>query len=173
MGDDKHNTDLETYLRDHYAGGIGALELLDHLIKTHQTDDLGRLFLQLRSEIQSDHEQLHELMVSLGFEKGMLRNTGAWVAEKIARAKVGFTASAGSRLRLLQSLETLLLGITGKTLLWRALMEAQDFSSILKRTDLERLESRAVAQAERVERQRLLTVQGTFCTALCSDRNML
>jgi hypothetical protein len=26
---------IETYLQDHYAGGIGALELIEHSIKAH------------------------------------------------------------------------------------------------------------------------------------------
>ena len=157
--------DLETYLRDHYAGAVSALELLDHLIKAHEDDSLGDFFRRLRAEIKADHQQLHNLMETLGFEESSLRNTGAWLAEKFSRAKVGFTAGEGAKLRLLQSLETLLLGITGKKLLWRALSATRDSSPILQRTDLARLEARAVEQAEKVEAQRLAAAEIAFCAS--------
>ena len=157
--------DLETYLRDHYAGAVSALELLDHLIKAHEDDSLGDFFRRLRAEIKADHQQLHNLMEALGFEESSLRNTGAWLAEKFSRAKVGFTAGEGAKLRLLQSLETLLLGITGKKLLWRALSATRDSSPILQRTDLARLEARAVEQAEKVEVQRLAAAEVAFCAS--------
>jgi hypothetical protein len=43
---------------------------------------------------------------------------GAWLAEKFGRAKIGDT---GDSAELLQALEALALGITGKKLLWRSL----------------------------------------------------
>ena len=165
MGDEQSKKDLEIYLRDHYAGAVSALELLEHLIKAHEDDSLGDFFCQLRVEIKADHQQLHNLMEALGFEESSLRNTGAWLAEKFSRAKVGFTAGEDAKLRLLQSLEMLLLGITGKKLLWRALSATQDSSSILRRTDLARLEARAVEQAKKVEAQRLAAAEVAFCAS--------
>ena len=165
MPDEHRHQDLEIYLQDHYAGAVSALELLEHLIKAHEDDSLGDFFYQLRAEIKDDHQQLQNVMETLGFEESSLRNTGAWLAEKFSRAKVGFTAGEGAKLRLLQSLETLLLGITGKKLLWRALSATRDSSPILQRTDLARLEARAVEQAEKVEAQRLAAAEVAFCAS--------
>lgn len=163
MSEDQNGEDLGIYLKDHFAGGVGALELLEHLISEHADDPLGPFLGELRAEIQADHEQLHEIMDALGCEKSSVRNAGAWMAEKFSRAKIGFTADNGSKLRLLQSLETLLLGINGKKLLWRALAATKDSSPILQQTDLVRLEARAGDQADRVEAQRLETARTAFC----------
>jgi hypothetical protein len=103
-------------------------------------------------------------MQALGFEESSLRDAGAWMAEKLSRAKIGLTVGEGARLRLFQALETLLVGITGKRLLWQALMAVKDSSPILQRTDLARLEARAIEQAERVEMQRLSAARATFGT---------
>ena len=165
MSDEQSKKDLEIYLRDHYAGAVSALELLEHLIKAHEDDSLGEFFRHLRVEINADHQQLHNLMEALGFEESSLRSTGAWLAEKFSRAKLGFTVGEDAKLRLLQSLETLLLGITGKKLLWHALIAAQDSSATLQRTNLARLEARAVEQAEKVEVQRLAAAEVAFCAS--------
>ncbi len=71
--------------------------------------------------MKADHEQLHEIMTALGIEESNARNAGAWMAEKFGRGKLGFGGGATSGIRLLQALETLAIGITGKLLMWRAL----------------------------------------------------
>ncbi len=146
---------LEVYLQDHYAGAVGALELITHSIEAHEDTPLAKFFEELHGDVKSDHEQLHHLMTALGFEPSGTRNAGAWVAEKLGRLKVGFSGGESSELRLLQTLEGLYLGISGKRLLWRALRAAAASSPILQKTDFASLEQRAIEQAERVEAQRL------------------
>lgn len=165
MSEDKSSEDLEVYLKDHYAGAVGALELLDHLGKAHADDQLGPFFRELHSDVKADHEQLHNLMTALGFEESSVRNAGAWMAEKIGRAKLGFSASEDAKLRLLQSLETLFLGITGKQILWRALRAVKDASPILEQTDFDHLEKRALEQLDRVEVQRIEAARAAFRAA--------
>jgi hypothetical protein len=75
---------------------------------------------------------------------------------------VGITSEEDAKLRLLQALETLLIGITGKQLLWRALSAVKESSPVLQRTDLAQMESRAAEQARRVEAQRLLAAQAAL-----------
>ena len=154
--------ELEIYLRDHYAGGLAALELLEHLVKEHADDSLARFFRELRSEIAADHQQLRNLMAALGAEESSVRNAGAWIAEKFGRAKLGFSAGEDSRRRLLQSLETLFLGVTGKKLLWRSLRAASETSSILAQTDFEFLITRADEQLQGIENERLRTARAAF-----------
>lgn len=156
------NCDLETYLQDHYAGAVGALELIEHLGKTHQDDKLGEFFRRLHTEIKADHKQLHNLMTVLQFEESSVRNAGAWMGEKLGRMKLGFAVGEEGKLRLLQSLETIYIGITGKRLLWRALHAARDSSTVLRQTDFALLEQRAIEQAERVESKRLSIARTTL-----------
>ena len=155
MSDKKISPDLEVYLRDHYAGGVGALELIDHLCAAHAEDSLGSFFRDLQAEVKSDHDTLRNLIEALGGDVGSVRNAGAWMAEKFGQAKLGFSAGADGRLRLLQSLEGLYVGITGKRLLWRSLATVKMSSPCLEKTDFDLLEQRAVVQSEKIENQRL------------------
>jgi hypothetical protein len=116
----------------------------------------------LHGEVKSDHEQLHNLMTTLGIEDSGARNAGAWITEKFSRAKLGFSGGEISGLRLLQTLEGLVLGITGKQLLWRALQAVRRSSPALQQTDFERLEKRAIEQSSRVEIKRLETARAVF-----------
>ena len=156
---DEGRRHLEIYLQDHYAGGIGALELIEHSLEAHKETPLARFFEQLRDDVDADHEQLHNLMTALEMEPSGVRNAGAWMAEKVGRAKVGFSSGESAELRLLQTLEGLYLGITGKRLLWRALRAARDSSAALQKTDFDYLERRAIEQAERVDAQRMRSAQ--------------
>ncbi|HEY3600621.1 MAG TPA: hypothetical protein VGK72_01545 [Chthoniobacterales bacterium] len=162
MSDGDAAKHLKVYLQDHSAGAVGALELLDHLSDAYRSDPLGAFFTELRSDIEADHNQLHNLMSALGLEESSLRNAGAWMAEKIGRIKLGITSEEDAKLRLLQALETLLIGITGKKMLWRALAAVRESSPVLQRTDFAQMESRAAEQARRVEEQRLLAAQAAF-----------
>ena len=155
MSDAAHGDEIEVYLKDHYAGGIAALELLEHTIEAHAGTPLAAFFAELRGDIKADHDQLHNLMTALGVADSDARNAGAWLAEKFSRAKLGFSGGEVSGLRLLQTLESLALGITGKRLLWRALHAIRQSSPVLQNENFEHLEQRAVEQSDRVEIKRL------------------
>lgn len=165
MKEDQGREHLGIYLKDHYAGGVGALELVAHLIKEHDTDPIRPFFCRLQEEIQADHDQLLSLMTRLGHEESSMRNAGAWMAEKVGRIKIGFAASGDSKLRLLESLEALLLGITGKKMLWRALARLRPGWPILEGMDLAQLEARAKDQADRVDARRLEVACEAFRSA--------
>jgi hypothetical protein len=152
----EQNENLGTYLRDHYAGGVGALELLERLIKTQKGRTLKSFFEKLHADIQSDHEQLHRIMTALEIEESSIRDAAAWIAEKFSWPKLG---SAAKDLALLQSFEALFMGISGKRMLWRALREIQTSSAILERFDFCQLEARASQQLERVEATRMKVVR--------------
>jgi hypothetical protein len=152
---------LGVYLQDHYAGGVGALELLEHQSNAHAKDELGPFFAKLRGEVAADHAQLHELMRALDFEPSSVRDTGAWMAEKFSRAKVGLS-TGDAKPHLLQALETLYIGITGKRLLWRVLEQTRESLPDLPGFDFVHLENRAIEQAERVEAQRPAAAREAF-----------
>lgn len=155
---------LQTYLNDHLAGSVSALELLDYLIEHHEQDRFGKFFRDLRNDIQADQDALRDLIRKLDAEESGVRKAGAWIAEKFGRVKI---AAGGVRdsLGLLQALEGLALGITGKKFLWRSLAEIASSITQLQGTDFARLERRAQEQIERVEAERLLVAR-----AALSDR---
>jgi hypothetical protein len=155
MSDEKKNCDLESYLQDHYAGAVGAVDLIGHLTKRREEEELGEFFRALGADVRADRDQLENIMVALGFEPSSVRNAGAWMAEKLGRLKLGLVDGEEDLLSLLQAFDSISTGIAGKRLLWRALNAARDSSAVLRMTDFSLLESRAVDQAERVENRRL------------------
>jgi hypothetical protein len=152
---------LHTYLNDHLAGSVVAVELLDYLIDRHSDDRFGKIFRDWRGDIQADQETLRNLIQKLGFEESGIRKAGAWVAEKLSRIKVGHLDDSAS---LLQALEALALGITGKRLLWRSLAAITPNFAALQGTDFGALEKRAQDQFERVETLRLEMARKAFRT---------
>ncbi len=150
--------ELATYLNDHLAGAEAAIELIDHLIKAHEGKPLEKFFRELRDEVKADQEVLRKLLQRFSKESA-IRQAGAWIAEKISRVKLKAAGEKAGELGLLQALEALVLGITGKQLLWRALSAALGSSPLLRGADLGKLEERAIEQLERVEVLRLETAR--------------
>jgi len=150
---------LHTYLNDHLAGSVAALELLDALIEHHSEDRFGKPFRDLRDEIHEDQETLRDLIRKVGADESTIRKAGAWLAEKFGRTKMGNTADSAE---LLQALEALALGITGKKLLWRSMTAIAANFPALQGDDFAELERRARDQFERVEDLRLQMVREAF-----------
>ena len=154
--------ELTNYLNDHLAGSVGALELLDRLIDTYREKPLEHFFRNLREDIEHDQEQLKELMEKLGADESAVRKAGAWLVEKLSRAKIELGEEAEGEVGLLLALEALVLGITGKRSLWRALQSASRTVPQLARLDYAGLENRAIEQCERVEAKRLEVARTAF-----------
>jgi hypothetical protein len=154
--------ELTNYLNDHLAGSVGALELLDRLIETYEGKPLGKFFRDLRRDVEHDQEQLKELIQKLGAAESTVRKAGAWIAEKFSRSKIDLGEGSKAELGLFLALEALILGITGKRSLWRALHAASRTVPELARLDYPGLETRAIDQCEKVEARRLEIARGVF-----------
>ena len=146
---------LTSYLNDHLAGSVGALELLDRLIDTYEGKPLGVFFQELRNDIRADQEKLRELIQQVGAEESAVRKAGAWLVEKLSRVKMPVRESSEDEMGLFLALEALALGIMGKRSLWQALHAASPAMPQLARLDYASLEKRAMEQFERVEAKRL------------------
>jgi hypothetical protein len=156
--------ELSDYLNDHLAGSVAALELLDRLVETYTGKPLERFFRELRDDIRADQGQLEELIAKLGITESTVRKAGAWIAEKFSRPKIDLEAESKADLGLFLALEALVLGITGKRSLWRALGAASRAVPELARLDYSGLEKRAIDQCERVEARRLEIARAVFKT---------
>jgi hypothetical protein len=64
-------------MKDHFAGSVAAVELLNHLISSHRGKTHEQVFVQLRDEVTEDQEVLRGLLHDLDAESGALRNTTA------------------------------------------------------------------------------------------------
>jgi hypothetical protein len=98
---------------------------------------------------------LKKIVQRFNAEQNTIRKAGAWLAEKFARAKLSMAGQKKGQLGLVEALEALVLGVTGKQLLWRALNASIGSSPLLRGVDLTKLEERAIEQIERLEERRI------------------
>jgi hypothetical protein len=160
LGNRMRNKETITYVNDHLAGAVAALELLDHLLERYSSHPLAQFFLDLQREIKSDQQLLRALLDNAEEKESIVRQIAAWITEKFARAKFKIAGEEIGGLGLVQALEMLALGIRGKELLWRAL--ATSNWPPLHDVDLATLEQRAIEQEERVEEKRLEAARAAF-----------
>jgi hypothetical protein len=153
---------LATYMKDHFAGSVAAVELLDHLISSNRGKIHEQIFIQLRQEVGEDQEVLRGLLDDLDSGSGALRNTTAFLSEKLARIKLLLEDPSGGQLARLEKLETLALGIDGKRALWHSLLAVAEEIPALRKVDLARLVQRAGDQRNRVEDLRVEAAREAF-----------
>ena len=146
---------LATYINDHLAGSVGAVEMIERTIEQNQGTEVARTLSEVVSEIREEQQRLRDLLDRLGAGESGLKKAGAWLAEKAGRLKLGDTGSAA--LARMEALEALAIGIQGKLALWRALRHVESRYPELAALDLTRLERQAQAQFERVDAHRLET----------------
>ena len=151
------NEHLSTYLNDHLAGSVAAIELLEYLEASDFDGELKRFFSDLRGDITADRAELENFMKSLNIDESRTRKASAWLTGKFTELKLRFDDPAGGELRLFEALEMLSLGIEGKRSLWKALVALTEKSPSLKVMNFDRLIRRAEEQRDRVERRRLIT----------------
>jgi hypothetical protein len=152
--------DLDSYLNDHLAGSVSALELIAHWVKVHKGEPLGRFFVETEREIKADQDTLRDVMRTLGAEESKMRQAGAWAAEKVGRVRLMIAGDEQGSLGLVLTLEGLIMGVTGKKLLWRALAAAK--LPRLNSYNFEQLQRRAEQQIERIEAERIRAVSQAF-----------
>jgi|SRR5215831_1998058 len=159
--------DLDSYLNDHLAGSISAFELIAHWAEAHKGEPLGRFFVEIEREIKADQDKLRDVMCILGVEESKVRQAGAWAAEKVGRARLIIAGDEPRSLGLVLTLEGLVMGVTGKKLLWGTLATAK--LSRLKGYDFGQFQRRAKQQVERIEAERTSTIHQAFAKANRSD----
>ncbi|MGH7527298.1 MAG: hypothetical protein ACREMX_11405 [Gemmatimonadales bacterium] len=146
---------LATYLNDHLAGSVGAIELLEQGLESSEGTPLESFFTEVLGAVREDQELLRDLIRGIDASESPLKKAGAWLAEKVSRVKLGGGWAERSPLSRLEMLETLGMGIQGKLALWRALRTVADSHPALRALDFSDLERRAMKQHDQVEAQRL------------------
>ena len=123
---------------------------------SHSVDSLRKP----REKIKADQDTLRDVMRTLGVEESKIRQAGAWAAEKVGRARLMIAGDEQGSLGLVLTLEGLIMGVTGKKLMWRALAAAK--LPRLSSYNFEQLQRRAEQQIERIEAERIRTVSQAF-----------
>ena len=149
------NEILATYLNDHLAGSVVALELLDYLQGERAGTAEASILAGVHADIVADRQELEAFMAQRGLDVSEPRKATAWLVEKLSEIKLRLDDPGQGALQRLEALETISLGIAGKQALWEALAAAAETVPLLGRLDYARLVHRAEAQREVVETLRL------------------
>jgi hypothetical protein len=137
---------LGIYLNDHLAGATAGVELARRVRASNEDDqEFGPPLTELCAEIEADRETLVGLIEHLGIRRDPVKPMAAWALEKLGRLKLNGQLTGYSPLSRQVELEGLLIGITGKSQMWKAL--AQTFGGRRGDFDFKQL-------AERAEQQR-------------------
>jgi hypothetical protein len=158
--------ELDSYLNDHLAGSVSALEVTAHWMHAHKGASLGGFFGQIEAEIKADQDRLRDVMRSLDVGESKVRKAGAWGAEKFGQARLMIAGDEPGSLGLVLTLEGLIMGVTGKKLMWRALAAAN--LPQLNGYDFEELQRRAEQQIKRIDAERMRAVPQAFADTNCS-----
>jgi hypothetical protein len=151
---------LTTYLQDHLAGALHAIELLKAMREHFTGEPLGVFAAEVLAEVDADREVLARLTERAGGTAGGMKEWGAWLAEKVSRLKLKHGSADG--LGTFEALEFLVIGIHGKRALWRVMALAASFDSRLQGIDFAELIARAENQHQKVEERRLACAQSVF-----------
>jgi hypothetical protein len=141
---------LGIYLNDHLAGSALGVELCRRLQSSNSEEsELGVPLAELCEEIETDRETLLRLMDQLGIRRSLIKPATAWVAEKLGRLKLNGQLTGYSPLSRMVEIEGLVIGITGKLQMWRAL--ERTLASSQAGFDFGQLGDRAERQRDRAE----------------------
>jgi hypothetical protein len=105
-------------------------------------------------------------MHRLAIKESNVRKAGAWAAEKAGRARLAIAGYEPGSLGLVLTLEGLIMGVTGKKLMWHVLA-ARNLPQ-LSGYDLKGLQRRAEQQIERIEVEWIRAAQQAFAGTVSS-----
>jgi hypothetical protein len=142
------------------------LELIAHWVEVQKGEPLGSFFAESEKEIKADQDMLRDVMRTLGVEKSKVCKAGAWAAEKVGRAGLVIAGDETGSFGLVLKLEGLIMGVTGKKLMWVALAAAK--LPRLNSYEFEQLQRRAEQQVERIEAEPISAIREAFAGAILS-----
>ena len=146
---------METYLNDHLAGSTLGVDLAKQIESQSEGTPLSGVMATMMPQIEEDRESLLDIMERLDTSQNAVKQATAWVTEKASRVKFSGLTSGDGEHGVFMALESLVLGVTGKLALWRALASVADSHPPLATVDLDRLIERAESQRETLEFERM------------------
>ena len=146
---------LRIYLNDHLAGAMAGVELAKRVAGSNKGNEFHDELEALRADIEEDRERLMKLMNQLDIPQNPIKAPASWVAEKVGRLKFNGRFTGYSELSRLVEIEALVLGVEGKSGLWRTLKQFAPLRDQIDESWLDSMLNRATDQRERLEALRL------------------
>jgi hypothetical protein len=154
---------LGTYLNDHLAGSVAALELVEYLSKNYPDTTLEAFFADLHADISADQDVLRDLLRTFEEGESTVRKQARGWSKKSGRAKFGLSEHQVSGTGLLEALEGSRSASPGNNcsgVRCRARQTAMPQLRGPRSTG--HLEQRAREQRDRVEEKRLARAREAF-----------
>jgi hypothetical protein len=145
---------LPIYLNDHLAAAVGATQLARRVAGSNRESPYGESVARLAEEIDEDRHALQDLLKRLGIRADAIKIVASVGAERLGRLKLNGELLRYSPLSRLEELEFLMLGVTGKLGMWRALRGVLGADPRAQGIDFDELIERATSQRRRLERLR-------------------
>lgn len=125
---------LKTYLADHAALTLSALELAKRANGSNADGELGEFLTGIIPILEAERKTLKEMLRRIKGCDSPLKNLAAWGAEKAGRFKLNDSLFSYSDLSRVVELEALLAATEVKTAMWDALetlaMTRSDFRDL-------------------------------------------
>ncbi|MFY4722991.1 hypothetical protein [Streptomyces sp. LaBMicrA B280] len=153
---------LGIYLNDHLAGATLGADLSRRLAHRHRRGVRAAVLERVADEIAQDRRSLLRIMGGLGVPAHRYKVLAGWAAERVRRLKPNGVLRRHAGLDTVLELETLRLGIEGKSLLWLTLIALAPERTALDAAQLHALLDRARAQLDVVEDLRRTAAAAVF-----------
>ncbi|MFL5349906.1 MAG: hypothetical protein ACJ8AT_34445 [Hyalangium sp.] len=163
---------LGIYLNDHLAGSQVGLDVARRAERENRGNPLGDYLASLIPELEQDRAMLLQVLRSLRVPRDTLKQSAAWVLEKLGRLKLNGRLMHYSPLSRFVELEGLCLGTQGRRSMWRALRRLARTEPHLARFDFEALVARTEMQLKALERWRLQAADTAFSHARFAPTNL-
>jgi hypothetical protein len=157
-----HRDKLGIYLNDHLAGATFGVGLVQRIAHQHRHSARSAALRRISDEITQDRQTLLDVMDALGVPARRYKVYGGWAAERLGRLKPNGVLYRRSGLSTLIEIETLRLGVEGKTLIWRTLLVVAPGEPRLEEFRLQELLDRAQGQIDTLESLRLAAAAAVF-----------
>lgn len=155
-------THLATYLNDHLAGSVAAIDLMERIERKHAGDPIGAVVARVRADVIADRQELESIIARLHLAQSAPRKAVAWLGERVAQLKLALDDPSDGALRLFESLEAIALGLEGKNALWHALAATAPEVPALQGVGYDQLIARGHDQRSAIEPARLDAARAAF-----------
>lgn len=142
---------LRIYLNDQLALGVVWRELARRAQTASEGTPDGDTLRAVATAIAEDVVTFQKVMRRLGFNTRTPKAAAAIVAERLGRLKLNGRLLKRSPLSHFEELDTLIMGIDGKVVLWQNLRDGADLGTRLPEIDFDRLVERAREQRAQLE----------------------
>ncbi|MCB0857295.1 MAG: hypothetical protein KDB54_12150 [Solirubrobacterales bacterium] len=145
--------ELGIYLNDHISGATAGLETARRAVSNSTDPERTRMWRDFEAQVSDERELLKAIRDRIEAKPNIPKYAIAWAGEKLGRLKLNGRLIRQSDLGQMLELEMLVVGVTGKLSLWRALERLED--PRLSAFDFNDLASQAEAQRSRLEQFRI------------------